>query len=226
MERGTQSPSRENRRIYHEEECLLTFDEPRRRQLVRWLKPLSITRALDVGCLSGDFLELLPATVERWGVDFLRHPQLEEGIHFIEADLSRGLPFPNGFFDLVFAGEIIEHLLDTDFFLSECHRVLQDRGILILTTPNLSCWLSGWRWLTYGQPWCVDYRAGQSGHVRYFSPKALQEMLTAHGFGEIQFASAGGLEFLQRLWIFYRLAHALFPLRGKSLMAMGKKVTE
>jgi len=48
------------------------------------------------------------------------------------------LPFENNYFDFVFAGEIIEHLFDSRFFLKEVHRVLKINGYLILSTPNLA----------------------------------------------------------------------------------------
>jgi len=40
-------------------------------------------------------------------------------------------------FDLVFAGELIEHLYDTDYFFEEANKVLKAGGYLIITTPNL-----------------------------------------------------------------------------------------
>jgi len=48
------------------------------------------------------------------------------------------LPFENNYFDFFFAGEIIEHLFDSRFFLKEIHRVLKINGYLILSTPNLA----------------------------------------------------------------------------------------
>jgi len=41
-------------------------------------------------------------------------------------------------FNCVLAGEIIEHIIDTDSFLDEINRILMDNEILIITTPNLA----------------------------------------------------------------------------------------
>ncbi|MCX7703892.1 MAG: class I SAM-dependent methyltransferase [Planctomycetota bacterium] len=47
-------------------------------------------------------------------------------------------PFNDSSFDVVLCLEIIEHLLsDPSFMLCEIHRVLKQKGILILSTPNL-----------------------------------------------------------------------------------------
>ncbi|MDP8979900.1 MAG: methyltransferase domain-containing protein [Acidobacteriota bacterium] len=46
------------------------------------------------------------------------------------------LPFGNGAFDLVVAYEVIEHVGDYRQFLTECARVLDRRGILLVSSPN------------------------------------------------------------------------------------------
>jgi len=42
-------------------------------------------------------------------------------------------------FDVVFAGELIEHLSNFDGFLESAYRHLEDNGHLVLTTPNAFC---------------------------------------------------------------------------------------
>lgn len=44
--------------------------------------------------------------------------------------------------DVAFAGDIIEHIIDTDKFITEVYRILKPNGIFILTTPNLCDWLN------------------------------------------------------------------------------------
>ena len=51
---------------------------------------------------------------------------------------ARGLPISNACLDAVFAGEIIEHLVDTDSFIAEIARVLRPGGHTVITTPNLA----------------------------------------------------------------------------------------
>jgi ubiquinone/menaquinone biosynthesis C-methylase UbiE len=48
------------------------------------------------------------------------------------------LPFAKGAFDLVVAFEVIEHVGDYRAFLDECARVMDRRGILVVSSPNKS----------------------------------------------------------------------------------------
>lgn len=51
-------------------------------------------------------------------------------------DANEPLPFADESFDLVWSSEVIEHLKDPTFSLSELRRVTKRGGELILTTPN------------------------------------------------------------------------------------------
>jgi SAM-dependent methyltransferase len=57
----------------------------------------------------------------------------------------------DGSVDLLFAGEVIEHVDHPDAFLDEIHRVLRPGGQLVLTTPNADAPL----WRSRDEDWCV-----------------------------------------------------------------------
>jgi 2-polyprenyl-3-methyl-5-hydroxy-6-metoxy-1,4-benzoquinol methylase len=143
-------------------------------------------KLLDVGCARGQFSALL---IEQgwnaYGVD-LEQAQVDlakqRGVNATVADLSKGLPFDDAQFDCTFAGEIIEHLVDTDFFLSELRRVTRLGGCLIITTPNLASIENRLRLLLGRYPIWVQYRLGGLGHVRAYTPRALKNQLAEHGF--------------------------------------------
>lgn len=96
-------------------------------------------RVLDLGCASGDFADFLGGCHDYHGVDN-DSGEVEAakrgGLNVTRLDLNHGLPFPNGTFDIVLMGEIIEHMPNPSSFLSEAARVLKDDGVIIGSTPN------------------------------------------------------------------------------------------
>jgi SAM-dependent methyltransferase len=98
--------------------------------------------------------------------------------------IQDGLPFPNEEMDVIYAGAFIEHLYDPEFFLRECHRVLTDTGILILSTPNIASLTSRLRMLFGHEP--KFYTSALSwefgGHIRVFSSRTLRQLLEENGF--------------------------------------------
>jgi 2-polyprenyl-3-methyl-5-hydroxy-6-metoxy-1,4-benzoquinol methylase len=129
----------ENQILYAPAEKAPGFDTDRAVLLGQWLQTLlPIKRSLDIGCAGGGFSTLLPKSTEKWGLDFECHPDLPETFKFFSCDISQAWPVPAEHFEVVLAGEIIEHMLDTDLFLQRCFRALKPGGHLLLTTPNLA----------------------------------------------------------------------------------------
>jgi SAM-dependent methyltransferase len=98
-------------------------------------------RVLDAGCGRSLFTEIRPewpfaiaaADVD---LDLLRARRDEfPAVQWLVAD-AHPLPFRDGCFDALFAGELIEHLSDPRPGVAEFRRVLRPGGTLILTTPN------------------------------------------------------------------------------------------
>ena len=102
--------------------------------LVERFDPKSV---LDIGCAKGylvyAFREL---GIEAYGVDMSEYatsqspPEIRDYLLNADVDQER-LPFSDEMFDLVSATEILEHLTNHRFLLSEIRRVLKTRGIAI-----------------------------------------------------------------------------------------------
>lgn len=58
-----------------------------------------------------------------------------EGYFIFTADVTQPLPFAQSF-DVIVAGDLIEHLTNFDGFFQNVNRLLKDDGVLIITTPN------------------------------------------------------------------------------------------
>ena len=61
---------------------------------------------------------------------------------YVFADMNKRLPFADGQFDAVISMEGIEHILNYQGFIRELARVTALGGIVVLTTPNISCFYS------------------------------------------------------------------------------------
>ena len=142
---------------------------------------------LDLGCGSGEKLIPLINRARVFGVDIA--PQSvqkarENGVDAVIADVEVALPFASKSFDVVVATELIEHLLDTERFLHEVHRVLKYGGLFVLTTPNLARLVDRVRFLFgYSPRQTLPMHPYLTAHVRPFTYSSLRNCLEATGFG-------------------------------------------
>jgi SAM-dependent methyltransferase len=92
-------------------------------------------RVVDLGCGTAPYkAEILRVADEYIGVDW------EHSVHGtscvdVVADLCTRLPFDDEYADTVVSFQVLEHLREPEFFLSECHRILKKDGRLFLTVP-------------------------------------------------------------------------------------------
>lgn len=152
------------------------------------LPKLKGAKLLDVGCGIGTIsCQLQKRGFEVYGIDFSSvaiKKAKEKGIKAMECDVDKnGIPFEDNYFDVVWAGDIIEHVFDPIFLLKEMSRVVKPLGKVLLTTPNnfhlktrLSVFISG------KSPQSDVYKNfGQYKHHTMFSLDLLEYMLDQAG---------------------------------------------
>ena len=197
-------------------------DFPRVEKIRRLIRDLCLRSGwfLDVGYCPDGFADSM--VEQGWrcvGLDFWQQPS-DQRIHGLRADVEEGLPFRSGIFDVVMAGEILEHLVDEKGFLKECHRVLRPQGTLIITTPNLGFGVSRLRVLCGRQPW-----AAEEYHLRLHTVSSLQ-MVLRHCDFKLVHLSATHLLYSRRRhptgWLFELLAD-FFPTWGANLIVAARK---
>jgi SAM-dependent methyltransferase len=159
-------------------------------------------RILDLGCCRGQLLARFSSypDVDLGGLEI--DPEeielaAERGLHPVRHHINAfdghrmvaRLPFDDRSADVVLAGEIIEHIVDTEGFLREIRRVLVPGGAVSMTTPNILWWKHRLRLLAGGYPDALDYRiryGDDFGHVRVFTPQLLSGLLSETGFVDIR----------------------------------------
>ncbi|MFO0879650.1 MAG: class I SAM-dependent methyltransferase [Gemmataceae bacterium] len=89
-------------------------------------------RLLDLGCGSNrEMARHRIAGREVWGADFQAHSALEHPEWFRLLGPSGKIPFPEGYFDVVTAVMVLEHVQHPALFLAEVARVLRPGGVFI-----------------------------------------------------------------------------------------------
>jgi len=96
-------------------------------------------RVLDLGCRDGALTRAYAEGNEVVGVDADKEALAEAqklGIETRWADLDEPLPFEGASFDVVVAGELLEHLRDPRRLVAEARRVLRPGGEFVASVPN------------------------------------------------------------------------------------------
>lgn len=92
-------------------------------------------RVIDLGCGTSPYKEdILKVADEYIGVDWENSLHDQSNVN-VFADLTKKLPFDDDYADTVVSFQVMEHLPEPDFFLSECYRILKREGKLFITVP-------------------------------------------------------------------------------------------
>lgn len=158
-------------------------------------------RVLDLGCGEGLFTAALQAHgAHAVGIDVVQEPlrrgrARDAGLDLRLAALDAPLALDDGSFDVVWAGELVEHLVDVVGWLSEVRRVLPSGGRLLLTTPDHPSRLV--RALA-DDPEAFDAHFDpRADHLRFFTQRTLATLMDDLNFTPATIASDGETLFLE-----------------------------
>src|SRR5207248_1367135 len=115
------------------------FAGPERAELFRRYVGGPGRRVLDLGCRYGALTRTYAEGNEVVGVDVDREALQEAaklGIETRWADVDEALPFPGASFDVVVAGELLEHVRDPERLMGEVSRLLRPGGTFVGSVPN------------------------------------------------------------------------------------------
>ena len=136
---------------------------------------------LDLGCRDGALTQTYAGGNEIVGVDADREALAEAqklGIETHWADLDDALPFQDATFDVVVAGELLEHLRDPKRVVSEVLRVLRPGGTFVASVPNAYRLKNRLRFLRGRKP------EDDPTHLQMFAPNDIRALLG--GFEDVK----------------------------------------
>jgi SAM-dependent methyltransferase len=103
----------------------------------------------------------------------------------VQGNLNERFPFGDRAFDVVVAGELLEHVFFPPLFLAEVARVLGPQGRFIGSTPNAFRLRNRWRFL-----WGEEFESDPT-HLHRFSMAGLERQLARH-FRRVRVEPLGG----------------------------------
>jgi 2-polyprenyl-3-methyl-5-hydroxy-6-metoxy-1,4-benzoquinol methylase len=150
------------------------YAEPERTGLFRRYVSGPGRRVLDLGCRDGALSVAYLDGNEVIGVDVDREALVraeELGLKTEWADLDEPLAFDDASFDVVVAGELLEHIRSPQALIDEARRVLRPGGTLVGSTPN------GFRLKNRLRFAAGRHPEPDPTHLHLFRPEDLRELL-------------------------------------------------
>ncbi len=79
-------------------------------------------------------------------------------------------------FDVIIAGDIVEHLINHEGFFNSVKKHLRENGIVVITTPNANCILY------FIENVLIGHELDNTDHVCIFTPVTMKKLLEKCGF--------------------------------------------
>jgi ubiquinone/menaquinone biosynthesis C-methylase UbiE len=127
--------------FHHHPNPIVRFIERKRVEAIfKLMKPYKDNPVLEVGCGAGNVIGKA-LTGKFFGVDISSFilakakEKLNQRVHLFQGD-ALNLPCKNQVFIQVICSEVLEHLLDPSAALKEIARILESKGVAIVSVPN------------------------------------------------------------------------------------------
>jgi len=203
--------------------------------------PKNNIKILDVGCGDGVVTDRILNRVKKkytvYGIDLLPKNKVNKKIIYTKGFFdNKSLPYKDDTFDIVYANQVIEHIIHKDRFVRECRRVLKKGGYCMFATENIASIdnilsvMLGQEPISQhtSQDYCItsilsphymekythkenEYHLGHKNVSSYYGLKRLARL---NGFKNAQMVSYGHI-----MWPFDKI----FPMQNRVIVAYGRK---
>ena len=158
-----------------------------RYEMLKYL-PEDAKKIIDIGCGNGAFAEVLKKenNAEVWGIEYMdREAQVAKS----KIDKVFSGPcenyideLPDGYFDVIYFNDVLEHLVDPYEVLDKIKYKLAPNGIVISSIPNVRYHNTFMRLLLKKDWLYEDYGVMDRTHLRFFTDKSIKRMYKEQGY--------------------------------------------
>lgn len=158
-----------------------------RHEMLQFL-PASASKILDIGCSNGAFAARVKDQnkAEVWGIEFMPD-EAEKAKQKLDKVFSGPCEnfideLPNGYFDVIYCNDVLEHLVDPYRVLESLRSKLSEQGVLISSIPNIRFHSVLIPLIFNKQFEYQNFGVMDRTHLRFFTKKSIKNMYENLGY--------------------------------------------
>lgn len=162
-----------------------------RKEMLNYL-PEKAQKILDIGCGNGAFATLVKEknNAEVWGIELMEE-EAKVALNVLDKVLIGACEnhlneLPDGYFEVIYLNDVLEHLADPYSVLETLKSKLTQNGVVISSIPNVRFFRTFSKVL-FSKDWKYeDHGVMDKTHLRFFTGKSIKRMYNELGYTILQ----------------------------------------